>query len=90
MSDEKKPREFWIKGSIAHEFEVVNSIHVIEKSAYDALQAKADKLAEALEKYYGQTAVQWSEVDSPTSKIKEMIDLGYVAKQALKEYRGEK
>lgn len=32
----KGPKEFWVKGVTAHEIEVVNSIHVIEKSAYDA------------------------------------------------------
>ncbi len=35
-------REFWIKGETCHEFEVVNAIHVIEKSV-------ADKLADALD-----------------------------------------
>lgn len=59
--------------------ELMNCIHVIEKSAYDELKAKADKLAEALEdlaKRDGKTAF-------PNPALQN------ICFEALAEYRGK-
>lgn len=47
--NKREPWVFWIKGVTAHEFEVVNSIKVIEKTAYDELKAKAEKATKLIE-----------------------------------------
>jgi hypothetical protein len=47
MSDEKKPREFWIHEittEINGDIQVAFTFHVIEKSAYDKLTAENAKL----------------------------------------------
>lgn len=66
-----KPREFWVCPTFGDPNS--ETIRVIEKSAYDELKAKADKLAAALE---------WYETNC-------IHDYGLKAEQALKEYRGE-
>ena len=73
-SDNKRKgyMEFWIKGQICHEFEVVNSIKVIDIQAAEDLQAQLaakDKviaeLREALEKIddYAPGMYKYNEVE---------------------------
>ena len=90
-----KPREFWLRedpkdiqtygGWFAEDTPGYDDdIHVIEKSSYDELKAKADKLAEALELFMSCKKIKGAH-------LKIGLQTAHKAGlEALKDFRGEK
>lgn len=76
-----------------HSFSESDFINVIEKSAYDELKAKAEKLVKALELYADRNNWKASRATAERNIFEYIEDdgagAGWNAREALKEWKGE-